>query len=326
MDRKPLRCRIRPVLSALILALALALLSTLPASASDNDFNDLDVSNLELASVHAAIMDLETGELLHGKFPDESVPIASLTKVMTALVILESGQPLDEYVTIVDRDRPAPVNAYSRIRIDSEATREDLVRIALMASENLAAHVLARQYPGGFDAFVEAMNEKARELGMASTHFVDPSGLSSDNRSSAADLTRLLSAAWEHELLRELSTTRYHTVNFRSPRYQLRFGNTNVLVHRQRWDVGLTKTGYLNEAGRCLMMAAEIEGKPVGIILLDSFGKRTPLGDAGRVQRWLTTGHSGRVAGPAQRYEQERAQELEALQGTRTANTEDTNQ
>lgn len=324
MDHKSLQSRIRPTLSGLILALTM--LCVVPVSASGSSFNDLDISNLELASVHAAVMDLETGEVLHGKFPDTTAPIASITKVMTALVILESGQPLDEYVTIVERDRPAPVNAYSRIRIGSEATREDLVRIALMASENLAAHVLARQYPGGFDAFVQAMNEKARELGMASTEFVDPSGLSSDNRSTAADLTRLLNAAWEHELLRELSTTRYHTVHFRSPRYQLRYGNTNVLVHRQRWDLGLTKTGYLNDAGRCLMMAAEIDGRPVGIVLLNSFGKRTPLGDAGRVRRWLTTGHSGSVAGPAQRYEQQQVNELKAILETRTVATEDTNQ
>lgn len=324
MERTPIQSRIRFALPGLIVALALLL--ALPISAADSDSNQLDTSNLQLASVHAAIMDLETGETLHGKFPDTPAPIASLTKVMTALVILESGQALDEYVTIVERDRPAPVNAYSRIRIGSEATREDLVRIALMASENLAAHVLARQYPGGYQAFIKAMNEKARELGMASTRFVDPSGLSSDNRSTAADLSRLLSAAWKHELLRELSTTRYHTVHFRSPRYQLRYGNTNVLVHRQRWDVGLTKTGYLNDAGRCLMMATEIDGKPVGIVLLNSFGKRTPLGDAGRVQRWLTTGHSGGVAGPAQRHEQQRVRELKAVQETRTAATEDTNQ
>ena len=266
--------------------------------------------NLDLASVHAAIVDLDSGETLHRKYPDTSVPIASLTKVMTALVILESDQPLDEYITILERHRPAPVNAYSRIRIGSKAKREDLVRIALMASENLAAHTLARHYPGGFDAFIEALNDKADSLGMKDTRFVDPAGLSSDNRSSASDLARLLTAAWKHERIRELSTTRYHGVWFRNPRYELRYGNTNVLVHRQRWDLELTKTGYLDDAGRCLMMVTNVDGRTLGMVFLDSFGKRTPLGDAGRVRRWLETGNSGSIAGAARRYEQEQVQAL----------------
>ena len=271
----------------------------------------LNPENLQLASVHAMVVDLETGEPLHAKHDDVPAPVASLTKIMTALVILESGLPMDEYVTIVERDRPSPVNAYSRIRPGSQAKREDLVRITLMASENLAAHVLARQFPGGFDAFIEAMNDKAAELGMNSTVFVDPSGLSSNNQSTAADMARLLAAAWEHELIRDLSTTRYHTVHFRSPRYQKRYGNTNVLVHRARWDVGLTKTGYLNDAGRCLMMATNIDGRPVGMVLLNSFGKRTPLGDAGRIRRWIETGNSGTVAGAALRHEQEQTARLQ---------------
>lgn len=282
-----------------------------PAQAGQN--NAPDPNNLQLASVHAMVVDLETGEPLHAKHDDVPAPIASLTKVMTALVILESGLPMDEYVTIVERDRPAPVNAYSRIRPASKATREDLVRITLMASENLAAHVLARQHPGGFDAFVQAMNDKAAALGMNDSVFVDPSGLSSDNQATASDLATLLAAAWEHELIRELSTTRYHTVHFRSPRYQLRYGNTNVLVHRSRWDVGLTKTGYLSDAGRCLMMATDIDGRPVGMVLLNSFGKRTPLGDAGRVRRWIETGNGGSVAGAALRYEREQTAQLQGM-------------
>ncbi len=280
--------------------------------ASLSHARDLDPANLQLASVHALVMDLETGELLHNKHDDVPAPIASLTKIMTALVVLESGLPMNEYVTIVERDRPAPVNAFSRIRPGSEARRQDLVRITLMASENLAAHVLARQFPGGFDAFVQAMNDKAAELGMQNTTFVDPSGLSSNNVSTAADLALLLQAAWKHELIRDLSTTRYHTVHFRSPRYQKRYGNTNVLVHRGRWDVGLTKTGYLNDAGRCLMMATHIDDRPVGMVLLNSFGKRTPLGDAGRIRRWIETGHGGSVAGAALRHEQEHTARLQS--------------
>jgi D-alanyl-D-alanine endopeptidase (penicillin-binding protein 7) len=280
------------------------------------------VQNLNLASVHAAIVDLDSGETLHEKYAETSVPIASLTKMMTALVILESDQPLDEYITIVERHRPTPVNAYSRIRIGSEAKREDLVRIALMASENLAAYVLARHYPGGFDAFINAMNDKAQSLGMSNTRFVDPAGLSSDNRASASDMARLLAAAWKHEKIRELSTTRYFGIWFQNPRYELRYGNTNVLVHRNRWDLELTKTGYLDAAGRCLMMATTVDGRTLGVVFLDSFGKRTPLGDAGRVRRWLETGNSGAVAGAARRYEREQVQALNDAGNTEHAMTD----
>lgn len=301
-------------------------LSLLPAGVAASPLTDgLDTSNLELASVHAAVIDLETGSLIHGKHAQTPAPIASVTKVMTALVVLESGEPMDEYLTIRERHKPAPVNAYSRIRIGSQATRRDLLRVALMSSENLAAHQLARHHPGGYDAFVEAMNRKAALLGMNDTHFEDPAGLSSGNQATAADLTRLMRAAWKNETLRELSTTRYHTLDFRNPRYQLRFGNTNVLVHRQGWPVRLTKTGYLQEAGRCLVMVTEVEDRPVGMIFLNAFGKRTTLGDAGRVRRWLRTGHSGSVAGAARRYEREQVQALKAGD-TETAVTEHTHQ
>lgn len=304
------------VLAVIILLIAgLTPVTTLASSESQTP----DVENLNLASVHAAIIDLDSGETLHAKYADTPVPIASLTKIMTALVVLESDQSLDEYLTILERDRPTPVNAYSRIRIGSKARREDLVRIALMASENLAAHVLARQYPGGYDAFIEAMNRKAKSLGMTDTRFVDPAGLSSDNRSSASDMARLLAAAWKHDRIRELSTTRYHTVSFTDPRYQLRYGNTNVLVHRKRWDMELTKTGYLDAAGRCLMMATNVDGRTLGMVFLDSFGKRTPLGDAGRVRRWLETGNSGAVAGAARRHEQEQVQALNTSDETEHA-------
>lgn len=295
------------------------LLVMLPASTCASPLTEgLNPSNLQLASVHAAVVDLETGDRVHGKNAGIPTPIASVTKVMTALVVLESEQPLDEYLTILERDRPAPVNAYSRIRIGSEATRRDLLRIALMASENLAAHQLARHHPGGYDAFVEAMNHKATQLGMTNTRFVDPAGLSSQNQSTAADLTQLMRAAWKSETLRKLSTTRYHTVHFRSPRYQLRYGNTNLLVHRRGWPLRLTKTGYLNDAGRCLMMVTPVNDRPVGMVFLNAFGKHTPLGDAGRVRRWLRTGNSGAIADAAKRYEQ---QQIQALQAQETGTT-----
>lgn len=294
-----------------------------PGAGASTLTEGLDTSNLNVASVHAAVVDLETGSIIHGKHDQIPVPIASVTKMMTALVVLESDQPMDEYLPILERDRPAPVNAYSRIRIGSEATRRDLLRIALMASENLAAHQLARHHPGGYDAFIEAMNRKATLLGMNNTRFADPAGLSSENQSTAADLTRLMRAAWKNETLRELSTTRYHTVHFRSPRYQLRYGNTNMLVHRRGWPIRLTKTGYLNDAGRCLMMVTEVDDRPVGMVFLNAFGKHTPLGDAGRVRRWLRTGNSGSVAGAAKRYEREQVQALKERQ-TETAVTENT--
>jgi len=189
--------------------------------------------------------------------------------------------------------------------------------VALMSSENYAAYLLARHHPQGYDAFIEAMNVKASALGMTQTRFVDSSGLSDDNVSTAADLLKLARAAYAQDTLRELSTDGRHSVRFRKPGYSLHFGNTNPLVHSARWDVGLTKTGYLEAAGRCLLMVADIEGEPTAIVLLNSFGTRTPLGDAGRIRRWLTTGHSGSVAQAAVRYEQQTVRELLGQEASR---------
>ncbi len=260
---------------------------------------------LQLASVHAMALDLTSGETLFAKHAEVPAPIASVTKLMTALVVRESGAALDEWLTILERDRPAPANAWSRLRIDSRATRGDLLRIALMSSENLAAHVLGRHYPGGLDAFIAAMNARAAELGMNDTRFVDATGLSADNVSTAADLARLLAVAWEDPVIRAYSTTPRFTVQFRDPGYALGFGNTNRLVHNGRWDVGLSKTGYLNAAGRCLVMITQVEDRPVAMVLLNSFGTHTPLGDAGRLRRWLEAGVTGQVAGAALAYERE---------------------
>lgn len=262
-----------------------------------------DPARLTLASVHAKVVALDTGETLYAKHADTPAPVASITKLMTALVVLESGEDLDAWLPILERDRPAPANAFSRLRVGSEARRRDLLRIALMSSENLASHVLGRHHPGGFDSFVADMNAKARSLGMTNTRFVDADGLSTDNRATAADLALLLAAAWEHELVREYSVTTDFHVQFRNPRYSLGFGNTNRLTRNGRWDVGLSKTGYLNDAGRCLVMVTELDARPVAVVLLNSFGTHTPLGDAGRIRRWLETGDGGRVAGPALEYE-----------------------
>jgi len=176
-----------------------------------------------------------------------------------------------------------------------------------MSSENLACHVLAASYPGGTPAFVAAMNAKARELGMTETHFVDSSGLSPSNRSTARDLVKMANAAARYSLIRDLSTTAEYTINFRSPTYTLGYGNTNVLTHGDKWDIRLTKTGFINEAGRCLIMIATIGERAVTMVLLDSFGTRSPVGDANRVKRWLETGSSGTVAGAARDYERQRA-------------------
>jgi len=267
-------------------------------------FEQRDAEALVLASVHAQVVALDTGETLYAKHAETAAPIASITKLMTALVVLESGADLDEWLPILERDRAAPTNAFSRLRIGSEARRRDLLRIALMSSENLAAHLLGRHHPDGYAAFVQAMNDRALELGMAATRFVDPTGLSSDNASTAADLARLLAESWKHPLIREYSVTPSFQVRFRNPRYSLPYGNTNRLTRRGRWDVELSKTGYLDAAGRCLVMVTEIENRPVAVVLLNSFGTHTPLGDAGRIRRWLETGSGGRIAGLALEYEQ----------------------
>ncbi|HKK55874.1 D-alanyl-D-alanine endopeptidase [Marinobacter sp.] len=271
--------------------------STIAAQAHENASD-----GLQLASVNAAVAYADGEELVFAKNSERQVPIASITKLMTALVVMESGQSLNEWLEFQTRHIPAPANAYTRIRVGSELKRGDVLRIALMSSENFAAYTLARHFTGGYDAFVAAMNAKAQELGMENTIFVDPTGLSTGNKSSAADLVRLVIAANQHPQISEYSTTRYFTARFRQPRYRLAFGNTNALVHRESWGVDISKTGYLSEAGRCLVMLQEFEGRQLVTVLLDSLGTRSPMGDAGRIRRWLRTGESGGVAARARDY------------------------
>lgn len=278
-----------------------------------------DASALQLASVSAIVAPLGSEEPAFAKRADWRMPIASITKLMTALVVMESGQPLDTWLPVVKRDFTAAANAYSRIRLESEATRRDLLHVALMSSENRAAYLLARHHPDGYDAFIEAMNNKAKELGMRDTRFVDSSGLSNDNVSSAQDLLKLANAAFQHPLIREFSTSPGGRVQFRQPRYGLQFGNTNPLVHRQSWGVSLSKTGYLTASGRCLVMVADVAGEPHVMVLLDSRGTRTPLGDAGRIRRWLETGVGGTVAKSALDYERKKAAAIQPQVG-QTAN------
>ena len=272
-----------------------------------------------LASANAAAAIAGEDALLFGKNADRPVPIASITKLMTALVVVESGQDMNEWLTFEERHVPAAANAWTRIRVGSRLKRGDVLRIALMSSENFAAYTLARSYPDGFDGFVAAMNAKAAELGMDNTRFVDPTGLSIENVSSASDLVRLANAALAYPLIGEYSTTGYYRAEFRGPRYSLSFGNTNALVHRQSWGVGLSKTGYLTDAGRCLIMVSDMDSKPVITVLLDSLGTRSPMGDAGRIKRWLASGDPGSVAAAAKRYEQEKNAALAATEGSQTA-------
>ncbi len=241
---------------------------------------------LELKSSVALVLDADTDEVLFSKNPQAVLPIASLTKLMTALVVTEAKLPLDETLTITDDDIDTEKFSRSRLRVGTSLTREEMLHLALMSSENRAAHALGRGYPGGLDAFVVAMNRKAHELGMNDTHYVEPTGLSSQNQSSARDLATLVKAAQEQPLIREFST---------SPEYEVALGNrqaqfrtTNSLVRSPAWDIVLQKTGYITEAGRCLVMQARLAGRKLIMVFLDSAGKYSRIGDAERVRRWVS--------------------------------------
>ena len=261
---------------------------------------------LQLASVYAAVASLDGDELQVAKHADRQVPIASITKLMTAMVVLDAGQSMDEWLTVQPREQQLGKTAWTRMRNGSQARRGDLLHIALMSSENIACDVLARHFPGGLPAFVEAMNAKAKALGMDDSVFFDPAGLSPNNRSTATDLVKMVRAAYQYEQIRNVSTTASHRVSFRKPGYALQYGNTNPLVRSGRWSIELSKTGYLSEAGRCLVMVSEINGEPTVLVLLDSLGTRTPAGDAARVRRWLESGEAGVIAADARNYERQR--------------------
>ncbi len=287
--------RTNPLAVVLTLGFLLSALATTSANAS---------TPVALASVSAVTADVETGELLVAKHADAVMSIASITKLMTAMVVLDSGASLEEWLPVNDWKSKLGKNAYSRIRIKSEAKRGDLLRIALMSSENRAAYNLCVNHPGGLTAFVVAMNAKAESLGMTRSNFVDPMGLSPENRSTARDLARMVATAHDYSTIRDYSTTRQHTVGFRAPRYKLGYGNTNPLTGSSRWNVILSKTGYLKVSGRCLVMVTEADGQVVAMVMLNSLGTRSPLGDAGRMRRYLETGTTGSVARAARDYEQ----------------------
>jgi D-alanyl-D-alanine endopeptidase (penicillin-binding protein 7) len=261
-----------------------------------------DPSQLHIASGSAMLLDLQTNKIIYSSNPDVVVPIASVTKLMTGLVVLDAKQPLDEYISVDISNTPEMKGVFSRVKLKSELQRKDMLLITLMSSENRAAASLAHHYPGGYAAFIAAMNAKAKALGMTSTHYVEPTGLSTHNVSTARDLSKLLLAARKYPLLSELSATKEKTVAFRKPSYTLGFRNTDHLVHRANWDIKLTKTGFTDEAGHCLVLVTSMSNRPVALVILDAFGKYTHFADASRIRQWLETGKSGSVPDAALRY------------------------
>ncbi len=240
---------------------------------------------LDLKSSVALVIDQDTREVLFSKNDSAVLPIASLTKLMTGLLVSEAKLPLDELITITQDDVDTEKGSSSRLRVGTELTRGELLHLALMSSENRAAHALGRTYPGGLSVFVAQMNARARNLGMSDTSYVEPTGLSSRNQSSAKDLATLVNVAYNDPMLRELSTSPGHQVAVGNR--TLQYNNTNRLVKNPEWEIGLQKTGYISEAGQCLVMQARIAGRKLIMVFLDSAGKLSRLGDAERVRRWV---------------------------------------
>jgi D-alanyl-D-alanine endopeptidase (penicillin-binding protein 7) len=245
----------------------------------------------EARSAAVLVMDELDGTVLYARQAHEVMPVASITKLMTALVVLEAGQPLDEVLTILPADREHTKASASRLQVGTELTRGELLHMALMSSENRAAQALGRAYPGGLSAFVKQMNAKARALGMKSSRFVDPTGLSSGNVATAADLAKLVIAASREPLIGEYSTSEKLTVKV--GRQMLEFRNTNSLTSKDDWDISVQKTGYTQDAGQCLVMKATIQQRPTVMVLLNSFGKLTRVADARRIRRWMEADGGG---------------------------------
>jgi serine-type D-Ala-D-Ala endopeptidase (penicillin-binding protein 7) len=240
---------------------------------------------LDLSSSVALVMDQDTHEVLFSKNDSAVLPIASLTKLMTGLVIADAQLPMDELITITQDDVDVHKGSRSRLAVGSTLTRGELMHLSLMSSENRAAHALGRTFPGGMKVFVGLMNAKARSLGMMDTRYVEPTGLLSQNQSSARDLATLVSTAYERPILRDLSTSPGHQVDL--GRRTLQYNNSNRLIHNPQWDIGLQKTGYISEAGRCLVMQTKVAGRKLIMVFLDSAGKLSRVEDAERVRRWV---------------------------------------
>lgn len=252
----------------------------------------LNPDKLQLRSAAALIVD-RYGNEIYARQADTPLPIASITKLLTAMIILDADLRLQERISITKDDRDLIQLTGSRLNAGATLTREQLLRLALMASENRAANALARTWPGGRPAFVRAMNRKAGELGMRHSRFVDPAGLDPGNVASPRDMVKMVHAALDYPLIRSSTTTRSVSVYPYRGRGALRYNNTNRLLRNTSWSIQLSKTGYLNESGRCLVMQAEIADQPLVIILLNSFGKLTPFGDSTRIRKWIESGIKG---------------------------------
>lgn len=244
-------------------------------------------TKLSLKSASALVLDQTTGRALIEKQAGAIQPIASLTKLMTAMVLLDARLNPQEVLTITRDDMDMLRHSKSRLPVGTHLPREQALLLALLASENRAAHALGRTFPGGLSAFVEAMNAKAKTLGLEAARFEDPTGLSAGNVATAHDLARIMEAAYRYPEIRDFTTRPETTIQ--SGRHSIQFPNTNALVRSPRWTIGLSKTGYIEEAGRCLVMQAMLANRPVLIVLLDSWGKYSRLGDANRIKSWLET-------------------------------------
>lgn len=297
-------------LSVLSLCLLLTSTALLPSSAcaqpSAQAQSQRDPAKLHLASGSALLIDLNTRKELYASHADRVAPIASVTKLMTAMVVLDAKLPMDEMLTMTIANNQEMKGVYSRVRLGSQLDRRETLLITLMSSENRAANSLANHYPGGYPAFIKAMNAKARSLGMSNTRYVEPTGLSTQNVSTARDLAKLLLAARNYPLLSTLSTTREKTVAFRKPNYTLGFRNTDHLVNKSNWDIKLTKTGFTNEAGHCLVLLTRMDNRPVAMVILDAFGKYTHFADASRMRQWLETGSAKPAPAVALQYKAQR--------------------
>jgi serine-type D-Ala-D-Ala endopeptidase (penicillin-binding protein 7) len=250
-----------------------------------------------LQSSSVLVLDPATGKPLYSKNADHVAPIASITKLMTAMVVLDAKQDLNEPVEITTDDIDAIKHTSSRLPIGAHFRRDDLLRLALMASDNRAASALGRNYPGGLAGFVDAMNAKAKSLGLNQTRYVDSSGLSPGNVSSPQDLGKLVQAASQYPIIKDYSTTRAVSVTLPDSKKSMKFVNTNGLIRASDWQIGLQKTGYISEAGKCVVMQAMIANQPVVIVLLDSWGRLTRIGDANRIRKWLEKNPAKLVSG-----------------------------
>ena len=253
-------------------------------------------NNPDIKSQAALVFNAQNDRVIYDKNADKVMPIASITKLMTAMVTLDARLSPHEKITITNADVDKLKHSSSRLPVGSTYPRHELLRLALMSSENRAAAALGRTYPGGAKAFVSAMNAKAKKLGMNNSRFVDSTGLNSGNVATARDLAKMVSASNNYTAIREFSTTSQHSVSPGNKRSQLQYVNSNSLVRNQGWNINVSKTGYLSEAGRCLVMQAKISGQPMVIVLLNSWGKNTRIGDANRVKKWIESNQGRRQA------------------------------